>query len=102
MEGTNGTGFVPARGPRPRGGPEQHARYGEAVRRSAALVLVLGLVAVGCGSNDSSGDGGAVTKGASVSTREVLDFTLPAVDGGQIRGRDYSGKALALWFWAPW
>ena len=32
----------------------------------------------------------------------MLDFTLPAVDGGQIRGRDYSGKALALWFWAPW
>jgi hypothetical protein len=71
------------------------------VRRLVVLVVVVGLVTVACGSNGSS-TGARAARGASVSSREVLDFTLPAVDGGQIRGRDYAGKALALWFWAPW
>ena len=32
----------------------------------------------------------------------ILDFTAPRLGGGTISGADYSGKALALWFWAPW
>lgn len=33
---------------------------------------------------------------------DLLDFTLPGVTGPDVRGRDYAGKSLALWFWAPW
>lgn len=32
----------------------------------------------------------------------VLDFSAPAVGGGQVVGADYAGRDLALWFWAPW
>ncbi len=33
---------------------------------------------------------------------EVLDFEAPALAGGTLKGADYSGKDLAIWFWAPW
>jgi hypothetical protein len=32
----------------------------------------------------------------------ILDFSAPALAGGTLSGADYSGKAVALWFWAPW
>ena len=35
------------------------------------------------------------------ATRE-LRFTAPALGGGQIRGRDFAGQDLVIWFWAPW
>jgi hypothetical protein len=33
---------------------------------------------------------------------EVLDFEAPAVGGGVLRGLDYSGRDVVLWFFAPW
>ncbi len=32
----------------------------------------------------------------------VLDFSAPRVGGGAVDGADYTGKDLAIWFWAPW
>ena len=45
------------------------------------------------GGNPSSGSQG---------TAEVLRFTAPRLEGGTVRGEDYSGADVALWFWAPW
>ncbi|MBL8743174.1 MAG: TlpA family protein disulfide reductase, partial [Myxococcales bacterium] len=30
------------------------------------------------------------------------DFTLPTLDGGQVRLADYKGKTIVLNFWASW
>lgn len=32
----------------------------------------------------------------------VLDFEAASLSGGVLRGADYVGKDVALWFWAPW
>jgi hypothetical protein len=40
-------------------------------------------------------DGGERTAG-------VLGFSAPQLGGGTIEGRDYSGRDVAFWFWAPW
>ncbi|HEX7248463.1 MAG TPA: hypothetical protein VF351_10230 [Actinomycetota bacterium] len=39
---------------------------------------------------------------ASEGTAEVLRFTAPRLEGGTVRGEDYSGADVAFWFWAPW
>jgi hypothetical protein len=72
------------------------------MRRSPSLLLaaLFALVAASCGSGGSSG-GGASTP-PTLDAQRVLDFSLPSVEGPTIEGADYSGKALALWFWAPW
>lgn len=31
-----------------------------------------------------------------------LRFEVPALSGGTIRGADFAGKDLVVWFWAPW
>lgn len=31
-----------------------------------------------------------------------LRFRAPALSGGQIRGREFAGRDLVIWFWAPW
>lgn len=31
-----------------------------------------------------------------------LRFTAPRLGGGQIRGAEYAGRDVAVWFWAPW
>jgi hypothetical protein len=33
---------------------------------------------------------------------KILRFEAPNLAGGVIRGADYAGKDVALWFWAPW
>ena len=33
---------------------------------------------------------------------EVLRFQAPNLAGGVLRGTDYAGKDVAMWFWAPW
>lgn len=42
------------------------------------------------------------TESPSVQAPRELRFTAPALAGGTIRGRDYAGKDLVIWFWAPW
>jgi hypothetical protein len=32
----------------------------------------------------------------------LLDFSVPAVGGGQVDGAALAGGDVALWFWAPW
>ncbi|KOX16967.1 redoxin domain-containing protein [Nocardiopsis sp. NRRL B-16309] len=43
---------------------------------------------------DAPGDG------ADVAAH--LDFTAPAVGGGDVEGADLAGDPVVLWFWAPW
>jgi hypothetical protein len=35
------------------------------------------------------------------SPRE-LRFTEPRLGGGTVRGADFAGHDLVMWFWAPW
>ncbi|MFP5310695.1 MAG: hypothetical protein ACLGIR_14075 [Actinomycetes bacterium] len=39
--------------------------------------------------------------GLAVAT-ELLDWTAPTLDGGEIRGADFAGRDVVLWMWAPW
>ncbi len=32
----------------------------------------------------------------------ALDFTAPALAGGEVRGADFAGRDVVLWMWAPW
>lgn len=48
---------------------------------------------------DQEKDGGGEKK--PPVPRELM-FTAPALSGGTIRGADYAGKDLVIWFWAPW
>lgn len=69
--------------------------------RMTALLAVTALALVGCGGS-GGGSGAGQAAGASVDGAKILDFALPDTTGELIRGGDYRGKALALWFWAPW
>jgi len=78
------------------------------MRRLVGLVVVA-LLTAACGSSGGTDTGVTVkrpapsTKGSTSATvADALDFTLPGVIGAPIRGADYAGKSLALWFWAPW
>jgi hypothetical protein len=31
-----------------------------------------------------------------------LRFTEPRLGGGTVRGADFAGHDLVMWFWAPW
>ena len=62
--------------------------------RTAALALA-GLVAVATFA--CSGEGNDPT-----ASGRPLDFSATTVGGGEIRGADYAGSPLIVWFWAPW
>jgi hypothetical protein len=34
--------------------------------------------------------------------QQLLDFDAPRVGGGRLRGADYVGRDVVLWFFAPW
>jgi hypothetical protein len=95
--------------------------------RRLACVIALLLVAAGCSSGsggtgveDSSRsptpvgttapprgespgpDGQGGDAGADRPTPEVLRFSAPELGGGTVDGQDYSGRDVAIWFWAPW
>lgn len=42
------------------------------------------------------------TDAPAAAVPQALDFTAPAVAGGQVVGAEFVGEAVALWFWAPW
>jgi hypothetical protein len=78
------------------------------------------------GSDATSGDGGSLDRaygdtdaatdtdagtdasqgGASpadaAAAAAVLDWTAPALAGGEISGADFAGGDVVLWMWAPW
>jgi hypothetical protein len=60
----------------------------------AALVSAL---LVGCAGGGATAPAPAASAGGA-----DLDFTVPAVGGGQVEGGELAGRDLALWFWAPW
>jgi hypothetical protein len=81
-------------------------------------VLVLALAAAGCSSAAprTSADRGtrpqpATSPKAAETERaedasdapvpDVLDFAAPAVGGGRVAGREFAGRDVAMWFWAP-
>ena len=77
--------------------------------RRVVVLIALAAVAAACTGNGGQDHGVSVggssrppESGAQVVGGSILDFTLPGVDGPEVRGADYAGKALALWFWAPW
>jgi hypothetical protein len=82
------------------------------------VTLALAIAAAGCSSATSGVDlpslhrpsptGGsspapAVGPGPSeVEVPDLLRFEAPGLDGNRVRGADYAGRDLAIWFWAPW
>ena len=47
----------------------------------------------------TTGPAGAGTATADVP--EALQFSAPLIGGGEIDLREYAGRTVALWFWAP-
>ncbi len=39
---------------------------------------------------------------ASAEVPPQLRFTEPRLGGGIVRGADFAGEDLVMWFWAPW
>jgi len=52
------------------------------------------------GQGTDQGEGGVEDAGRP--TPEVLRFSAPKLGGGTVDGEDYSGRDVAIWFWAPW
>ena len=80
------------------------------MRRLGCLLAVASALAAGSGSGGREQGVKVGTAHPAVPSSEpgspaisdLLDFTLPGVTGPNVRGADYAGKSLALWFWAPW
>jgi ABC-type glycerol-3-phosphate transport system substrate-binding protein len=72
------------------------------VRRLAAALVALALGAAACSQAGTTAGGGPPSTSTSPGVAELLDFTAPALGGGTLRGADYAGKDVAIWFWAPW
>jgi len=45
---------------------------------------------------------GSATESSAAPAPEILDFSAPKLGGGTVRGAEYAGADLAIWFWAPW
>lgn len=89
-------------------------RYPSDVRR-LLLLLVVGLVLIGCRGSTSvdASDGDATGATSTVTSEPALADgtsagqaapfgTVTLVDGASLDGAEYAGDDLALWFWAPW
>lgn len=77
------------------------------------LVVLLALLLAACGAaapdpqaarSEAATPAPARATAATQAAPELglLDFSVPAVGGGQIAGADLAGRDVALWFWAPW
>ena len=82
-----------------------------------ALLLAVAVVgAVACTGNDPSGSGRDATgpapapsapapTGANPGADQApapLRFEATGLDGSTVKGANFAGKDVALWFWAPW
>ncbi len=68
---------------------------------SARLAGVVALMLVAAACSSDAGDGRNTTA-TSPPEQQVLSFTAPRLGGGTLDGEDYSGRDVAIWFWAPW
>lgn len=73
--------------------------------------VVLGALVAACGEaapplapSPVASDASPTAPAASEApgTAEILRFEAPNLAGGVLRGADYAGKDVAIWFWAPW
>ncbi|MEQ1702282.1 MAG: hypothetical protein ABMA25_19395 [Ilumatobacteraceae bacterium] len=98
------------------------------MRRSLLTLVATGLLLAACGGSESTGTGAAPTAApeatSAVETAPgdsaaaapdtapgdsapaaaapvALQFSAPAVGGGEIDFTRYAGRAVVLWFWAP-
>jgi cytochrome c biogenesis protein CcmG/thiol:disulfide interchange protein DsbE len=65
-------------------------------KRAAGTFFALAVMVIAC-----SGDDPAASSGISQGNR-ARDFTLEAVDGGQVSLSDYEGNVVLVNFWATW
>ena len=70
--------------------------------RKLWLVVTLALAAVLAAFYLRHHSRGAQSSSAGLQHREAPDFTLPLLDGGQLRLSSYRGKVVVLDFWATW
>ena len=81
--------------------------------RLLAAMTAAAMLLVACGGQDTSGAPPGVENFGktqsppaqgmgSEGVPEILDFSAPRLEGGEVNGADYSGDDVALWFWAPW
>jgi len=70
--------------------------------RKLGLVAVLGAAALVVGFYSYRHSRSSQSNSAIKQHREAPDFTLPALDGGQLRLSSYRGKVVLLDFWATW
>jgi hypothetical protein len=85
--------------------------YDRRMARSAPLALLAGLLLVGaaCSDGGSSDGGGVPSTGGqaapatspSVGVPDIVNFTAPAVGGGEVDVAALAARPLAIWFWAP-
>jgi peroxiredoxin len=65
-------------------------------KRLTVVLVILALVVVACSGPGSGGRQG-VNEG-----NQALDFTLEALDGGQVSLSDYKDNVVLINFWATW
>lgn len=92
-----------------------------------AGIVVIALLAASCAGGDGPREAPAATTGSPSTTvrptsrapaapnqpvetemaspaeiPKELRFEAPSLTGGTIRGADFAGQDLVIWFWAPW
>jgi len=86
-------------------------RYRGCVRRLLPIVLLLTAAACGRGGERARTEGPRATAATTAlstvapapsAVPAALKWEAKAVSGGQVTGANYTGRAVALWFWAPW
>lgn len=83
-----------------------YSRYGRLSSIALALVIIVGLIAVGLSNRDkgsgSSDDPNAVPTAGVKTDRPAPDFSLTLFDGGTFSLADQRGKIVVMNFWASW
>ncbi len=63
-------------------------------RMPRLLIVLVAVLVAGCA--------GSAPEQEIAEELGLLDFSVPALGGGQIEGADLAGRDVVLWFWAPW
>jgi hypothetical protein len=69
-------------------------------------MFLAAVILLACGSGDKGAEtsfqGGSPRSTGESKAAGLLDFQAPKLGGGTVHGRDFAGKDVAMWFWAPW